>query len=75
MRRVNTDLSGEQFAAAVDRLTGGNVNASGDGHMVCPNGVRIRRGNPGEGPRIDIPAVAGKPHETIHFPAGTQWPW
>ena len=71
--RVNTDLPADQFPLIVDQLTGGNVSATDRGQLVCPNGVRIRPGRRGRGPRIDIPANGGKPHETIHFPAGTSW--
>jgi RHS repeat-associated protein len=73
-QRINTDLPGVSFPDVVVNLTGGNTSDQG-GHRVCPNGVRVRPGKPGHGPRIDIPANGPKPPETIHFPAGTSWPW
>ncbi len=73
-QRVNTDLPADDFPGAVDDLTGGNTTDPG-GQQVCPNGVRVRPGKTGQGPRIDIPANGAKPPETIHFPPGTPWPW
>jgi len=52
-------------------LTGGEHTAEPDGTLVGPNGVRLRPGKEGKGPRIDIPANGSTPHETIHFPPGS----
>lgn len=73
--RTNTDRPGEDFGKTVDDLTGGNLEPQDNGHLVAPNGVRVRQGS--DGPRVDIPANpdSGKPHETIHFPKGTPWPF
>ncbi|MFP3757693.1 RHS repeat-associated core domain-containing protein [Cupriavidus sp. SIMBA_020] len=73
-QRVNTDLPSSDFPGTVDDLTGGQTSDQG-GHQVCPNGVRVRPGKHGNGPRIDIPANGTKPPETIHFPPGTPWLW
>jgi RHS repeat-associated protein len=73
--RINTDLPGELLDDVVDALTGGVTSEGERGSRSCPNGVLIRPGKPGEGPRIDIPASGDRPHETIHFPPGTPWPW
>jgi len=74
-RRINSDLPADQFEATVDRLTGRVLTADAVGNMICANGVRIRHGRAGRGPRIDIPANDTKVHETTHFPFGTPWPW
>ncbi|MEZ5901343.1 MAG: hypothetical protein R3D51_17835 [Hyphomicrobiaceae bacterium] len=73
--RINTDLPADRFPGVVDALTGGNLVADvkRPGHLVAPNGVRIRP--TAEGPRVDIPASGARPHETIHFPPETNWPW
>jgi RHS repeat-associated protein len=73
-KRKNTDLPADRFPDVINDLTGGRLSDS-DGTQVCPNGVRIRPGRSGEGPRVDIPANGPKPPETIHFPPGTQWPF
>jgi RHS repeat-associated protein len=73
-KRINTDLPGADFIKTVNDLTSGNLIPDGD-HMVCPNGVRIRPGKAGQGPRIDVPKNGSKPPETIHFPTGTAWSW
>ncbi|OQW62895.1 MAG: hypothetical protein BVN28_04890 [Nitrospira sp. ST-bin4] len=74
-KTVNTDLPADRFPGTVDDLTGGNTTVDPDGRQVCPNGVRVRPGKSGQGPRISIPANGPKPPETIHFPPGTVWPW
>ncbi len=65
--RINTDLPGDS-QGVFDGLSGGGSTAQGDGTQVAPNGVRLRPGKDGQGPRIDIPANGSRPHETIHFP-------
>ena len=65
--RVNTDLPGGA-QGVFDDLTGGKSTDQGNGTKVGSNGVRIRPGKTGEGPRVDIPAKGDRPHETIHFP-------
>jgi hypothetical protein len=72
-KRTNTDLPSDAFPETIKDLTGGNYVDDANGSKVCPNGVRIRPGKNGEGPRIDIPANGPKPPETIHFPPGTTW--
>jgi len=74
-KRINTNLPADRFPDTVDELTGGNTKTDPHGNQVCPNGVQVRPGQPGQGPRIDIPANGPKPPETIHFPPGTAWPW
>ena len=74
-KRINTDKPAGDFPGIVDGLTGGNTKADDKGRAVCPNGVQIRPGKPGQGPRIDIPENETKPPETIHFPPGTKWLW
>jgi RHS repeat-associated protein len=74
-KRTNTDLPADRFPDIVDDLTGGSTKTDPKGNQVCPNGVRIRPGKPGQGPRVDIPGNGPKPPETIHFPPGTTWPW
>lgn len=73
--RTNTDLPGSKFPDVVDDLTGGNLKPKPGGGFTAPNGVNVRPGKPGEGPRIDIPANGPKPPETIHFPPETPWPY
>lgn len=73
-KRKNTDLPADALPDVIKDLTGGNLQDD-DGQKVCPNGIRIRPGKPGEGPRIDIPGKGSKPPETIHFPPGTPWPF
>jgi hypothetical protein len=68
--RVNTDLPGGS-QEVFDSLTGGKSSTQDDGTKVGANGVRLRPGKEGEGPRIDIPSLGPRPHETIHFPPGT----
>jgi RHS repeat-associated protein len=66
-RRTNTDLPGgaeELFG----ELSGGNYETLPDGTRRAANGVQIRPGSDGSGPRIDIPGNGNKPPETIHFP-------
>jgi filamentous hemagglutinin len=41
------------------------------GTQVGENGVVIRPGKGNSGPRIDIPSNGSKPHETLHYPAGS----
>ncbi|WP_159104355.1 RHS repeat domain-containing protein [Sneathiella glossodoripedis] len=69
--RKVSDLPGGQEAAdeLFDKLTGGTgkPDPNNPDHSVGENGVRKRPGKPGQGPRVDIPAKNGKPHETIHF--------
>ena len=52
-------------------LTGGTGKPVSDkyppGTMIGDNGIALRPGNGGKGPRIDIPSNAGKPHETLHY--------
>ncbi|MGL4861008.1 MAG: RHS repeat-associated core domain-containing protein, partial [Enterobacteriaceae bacterium] len=76
-KRKNTDQPAEQFPGTVQGLTGGNTHDDGKGNRKSPNRVLIRPPNPklGKGPRIDIPAKGDKPHETIHYPPETVWPW
>jgi len=76
-QRKNTDLPPSAFPGTVQDLTGGNLapDPNKPGHLVAPNGVRVRPGVGDKGPRIDIPANGAKPPETIHFPSGTRWPW
>lgn len=71
--RENTDLPAADFPGTIEDLTGGNLQEE-DGQLVCPNGVRVRPGKDGQGPRIDIPANGSKPHETIHFPPSVSFP-
>ncbi len=73
-KRKNTDLPSDSFEETLKKLTGGVVQEDG-GRQVCPNGVQIRPGKSGEGPRIDVPANGDKPPETIHFPSDTPWPF
>jgi hypothetical protein len=68
-KRVNTDLPGGETAARrlFDELTGGNHAVDPrSGHLVGPNGHRLRLGDDGRW-RLDIPAHDNVPHETIHF--------
>jgi len=73
-KRKNTDLPSDKFNDIIKGLTGGVLDEQ-DGQQVCPNGVRVRPGRAGQGPRIDIPGKATKPPETIHFPPDTPWPF
>ena len=51
-----------------DKLTGGTGQYDPNrGHTIGDNGIRIRPGKSGEGPRIDIPANGAKPPETLHY--------
>lgn len=56
-----------------EKLTGGRYRDapanSGlpEGAKVGDNGIILRPGANGSGARIDIPAVGGKPHETLHY--------
>jgi RHS repeat-associated protein len=57
-----------------DHLTGGtgkpnNTGGRPPGTRVGDNGIQIRPGKPGQGPRIDIPPNGPKPGETLHYPA------
>ncbi len=74
--RINTDKPAEDLPELIEDLTGGILedDPKNPGHKVCPNKVRIRPST-GDGPRIDIPASGNKPHETIHFPPETIWPY
>jgi len=54
-------------------LTGGTgkPNETGGrppGTKTGDNGVQVRPGKPGQGPRIDIPPKGNKPGETLHYP-------
>ena len=57
-----------------DRLTGGRSSPPPEGSTlpegskIGENGIIIRPGKEGEGPRIDIPASGSKPRETLHYP-------
>lgn len=57
-----------------DLLTGGKSfkppsgSSLPEGSRVGENGILIRPGKEGEGPRIDIPASGDKPRETLHYP-------
>lgn len=57
-----------------DHLTGGNSSPPGEGSTlpegskVGGNGIILRPGKEGEGPRIDVPASGDKPRETLHYP-------
>ena len=54
-----------------DKLTGGTGTSPpgrAPGTVRGDNGVTIRPGKLGEGPRIDIPANGTKPPETLHYP-------
>jgi RHS repeat-associated protein len=68
-KRTNTDLPGNS-QGVFDRLSGGKSTTQPDGTKVAPNGVRLRPGSGGQGPRIDIPGRGSRPPETIHFPPG-----
>lgn len=68
-KRVNTDLPGGS-QDVFDSLSGGKSTTQDDGTQVAPNGVRLRPGRNGNGPRIDIPGNGPRPPETIHFPPG-----
>jgi RHS repeat-associated protein len=74
-KRTNTDLPASEFPGKIADLTGGELSDLLGGDKLCPNGVRIRQGRNGQGPRIDIPANGPKPPEGLHFPPGTPWPW
>ncbi len=54
-----------------DKLTGGNNQPAGGtyppGTLIGPNGVVLRPGQKGSGPRIDIPGNGSKPPETLHY--------
>jgi RHS repeat-associated protein len=54
-----------------DKLTGGSSQPAGGtyppGALVGPNGVVLRPGQKGSGPRIDIPGNGSKPPETLHY--------
>ena len=53
-----------------DKLTGGTgVDAPGreSGIQTGENGITIRPGKSGQGPRIDIPGNGSKPPETLHY--------
>ena len=53
-----------------DTLTGGTgkpAEGRKEGTIIGENGVTIRPGKEGEGPRIDIPANGEKPPETLHY--------
>lgn len=51
------------------KLTGGKIGESGKYPGVRgENGIGMRPGKEGEGPRIDIPANGNKPAETLHYP-------
>lgn len=54
-----------------DKLTGGNSEPAGGtyppGTLIGPNGVVLRPGQKGSGPRIDIPGNGSKPPETLHY--------
>ncbi|OYU12055.1 MAG: hypothetical protein CFE38_09720 [Comamonadaceae bacterium PBBC1] len=54
-----------------DKLTGGNSQPAGGtyppGTLIGPNGVVLRPGQKGSGPRIDIPGNGSKPPETLHY--------
>jgi RHS repeat-associated protein len=54
-----------------DHLTGGSGKPAPDnypeGTRIGSNGIVIRPGTESKGPRIDIPAKGGKPHETLHY--------
>lgn len=53
------------------KLTGGISQPAGGtyppGTLVGPNGVVLRPGQKGNGPRIDIPGNGNKPPETLHY--------
>lgn len=55
-------------------LTGGQSGAPPEGSTlpegsrVGENGIVMRPGAEGKGPRIDIPASGDKPRETLHYP-------
>jgi hypothetical protein len=55
-----------------DALTGGQSGPAGDryppGTLIGPNGITLRPGTGGKGPRIDIPEKGPKPPETLHYP-------
>jgi len=54
-----------------ETLTGGTGESNPDrapGSSTGANGITIRPGKEGEGPRIDIPANGDKPPETLHYP-------
>lgn len=71
---INTDLPAGRFPDVVEGLNRREIGSDPDaGHMCCPNGVRVRQSP--LGPRMDIPAAGSRPHETIHFPAGTKLSW
>ncbi len=60
-------------------LTGGTgkPNETGGrppGTQVGDNGVQIRPGKAGQGPRIDVPPSGTKPGETLHYPPPTPPP-
>ena len=51
------------------KLTGGKTGESSKYPGVRgENGIGMRPGKEGEGPRIDIPANGNKPAETLHYP-------
>jgi len=53
-----------------EKLTGGTgkpAEGRKEGTRIGDNGVTIRPGKEGEGPRIDIPANGEKPPETLHY--------
>ena len=55
-------------------LTGGKTGPAPAGSNYPPgtqvgdNGISLRPARGNSGPRIDIPANGGKPHETLHYP-------
>jgi RHS repeat-associated protein len=53
-----------------EKLTGGTgkpAEGRKEGTITGANGITIRPGKEGEGPRIDIPANGEKPPETLHY--------
>ena len=65
---VKTDLPGGEAAARglFDQLTGGVHRVDPKGHLVGPNGERLRLAGDGRW-RVDIPANGNNPPETVHF--------
>jgi hypothetical protein len=54
-----------------DKLTGNTSQPAGGtyppGTLIGPNGVVLRPGQKGSGPRIEIPSTGSKPPETLHY--------
>ncbi len=67
---LGPDNGGTRDAAKdFGKLTGGKIGESGKYPGVRgENGIGMRPGKEGEGPRIDIPANGNKPAETLHYP-------